>query len=170
MLSSFRSNKPRPPSSVRGRYFKFQTPLHLTQRIVLRAQSTQKPKRSDQYKPFNHRNMSIPATLVPDDWTTDPQEMRKDYYWGTNGSGRLVAASVGITEPEALMIKSREAGGDGYVFQDSKGIYLWSMPTNDVYKYTKPTDRDAILAEMSKPAGRGRVEMELLDRISEIDE
>ncbi|GAB0138938.1 hypothetical protein EsDP_00007157 [Epichloe bromicola] len=108
--------------------------------------------------------MSIPTNLVPDEWTTDPEEMRKDFYWGQKGSGRLVAASVGINDPEALMIKSMEAGGDGYVFRDSDGIYLWSMPTNLVYQYTKPTGLDAILAEMCKPAGRGTVEIKSLPR------
>ncbi|QPH00414.1 hypothetical protein C2857_003938 [Epichloe festucae Fl1] len=116
-------------------------------------------------------HISIPTNLVPDDWTTDPQEMRKDFYWGENGSGRLLAESVGITNPEGLMIKSRDAGGDGYVFQDSKGrIYLWSMIMDDVYQYTKPTGLNAILAEMNKSAGRGRVEMKLLPQISEIPE
>lgn len=111
-------------------------------------------------------HQSIPTNLVPDDWTTDPEEMRTDFYWGENGSGRLAAASVGITNPEGLMIKDREAGGDGYVFQDANGFYLWSMPTDDVYRYTKPTSRDAILAEMRKPAGRGTVEMTLMPRRS----
>lgn len=119
----------------------------------------------------SQKKMSIPTNLVPDDWTTDPQEMRKDFYWGENGSGRLLAESVGITNPEGLMIKSRDAGGDGYVFQDSKGrIYLWSMIMDDVYQYTKPTGLNAILAEMNKSAGRGRVEMKLLPQISEIPE
>ncbi|KAI1041826.1 hypothetical protein LB505_008403 [Fusarium chuoi] len=105
---------------------------------------------------------SIPANQVPDDWTTDPDEMRTDFYWGTDGSGRLAAESVGITNPVALMIKERSAGGDGYMFQDASGIYLWSMPTDEVYKYTSPANRDAILAEMRKPAGRGKVEMTLM--------
>ncbi|KAM5366313.1 hypothetical protein ACJA88_012069 [Fusarium oxysporum] len=110
--------------------------------------------------------MSIPANFVPDDWTTDPEEMEKDFYWGDKGSGRLAAAAVGITNPEGLMIKDREEGGDAYLFQDANGIYMWSMPTNDVYKYTKPTSRDDILAEMRKPAGRGKVEMTLMPRRS----
>ncbi|KAF4958794.1 hypothetical protein FGADI_2138 [Fusarium gaditjirri] len=110
--------------------------------------------------------MSIPANSVPDDWTTDAEEMRTDFYWGEDGSGRLAAASVGITNPVALMIKEREAGGDGYVFQDAGGIYLWSMSTDEVYKYTKPTSLDAILAEMQKPAGRGKVEMALMPQSS----
>lgn len=88
--------------------------------------------------------------------------MREDLYWGPNGSGRLLAASVGISNPQGLMIKSMEAGGDGYVFRDSKGIYLWSMPTNDVYQYTQPIGLDALLAEMRKPVGHGMVEIKLL--------
>lgn len=115
--------------------------------------------------------MSVPPNLVPDDWTTDPQEMDKDYHWGENGHGRLVAASVGITNPEGLMIKRRDAGGDGYVFRGSNGkIYLWSIPMDDVYQYTKPAGLNAILAEMNKSAGRGRVEMKLLPQTSEIPE
>ncbi|KAF5604288.1 hypothetical protein FPCIR_833 [Fusarium pseudocircinatum] len=113
---------------------------------------------------------SIPANLVPDDWTTEADEMRTDFYWGEKGSGRLAAASVGITNPEPLMIKDREAGGDGYVFQDANGIYLWSMHMDDVYKYTKPATRNEILAEMRKPAGRGSVEMTLMPRQSDLDE
>lgn len=109
---------------------------------------------------------SIPTNLIPDDWTTDAEEMRRDFYWGENGSGRLAASSVGITNPEPLMIKDREAGGDGYVFQDANGIYMWSMPTDEVYKYTKPAGRDEILTEMRKPAGRGSVEMVLMPQRS----
>ena len=74
--------------------------------------------------------------------------------------------TLGITNPEGLMIKDREEGGDAYLFQDANGIYMWSMPTNEVYKYTKPTSRDDILAEMRKPAGRGKVEMTLMPRRS----
>ncbi|KAG9497379.1 hypothetical protein J7337_010239 [Fusarium musae] len=110
--------------------------------------------------------MSIPVNLVPDDWTTDPEEMENDFYWGTNGQGRLAAAAVGITNPEGLMVKEREEGGDAYLFQDANGIYLWSMPTNQVYKYTKPTSRDDILAEMRKPPGRGKTELTLMPRRS----
>ncbi|KAF4963308.1 hypothetical protein FSARC_8676 [Fusarium sarcochroum] len=113
--------------------------------------------------------MSVPANLVPDGWTTDAQEMMTEYYWGQNGMGRLVAVSVGITNPEALMVKSKESGGDGYVFRASNRIYLWSMPMDDVYEYTNPAGLKAILAEMCKPAGRGKVETKFLPRNSQID-
>ncbi|EKJ76966.1 hypothetical protein FPSE_02841 [Fusarium pseudograminearum CS3096] len=92
--------------------------------------------------------MPISADLVPEGWTTESQEMNKDFYWGNEGMGTLAAASVGITNPEALMIKGKEEGGDAYLFQDANGVYMWSMTTDEVYKYTKPTNRDDILAEM----------------------
>lgn len=93
--------------------------------------------------------------------------MEMDLYWGEGGNGALAAASVGITNPIPLMVKSRRAGGDGFVFETADGtVYLWSIPLDDVYKYTKPATRELILAEMRKPAARGKVEMQLMPRIS----
>lgn len=93
--------------------------------------------------------------------------MEIDLYWGAGGRGTRAAASVGITNPTPLMVKDRDAGGDGYVFETANGsVYMWSIPLGDVYKYTKPATRELILAEMRKPAARGKVEMELMPRTS----
>ncbi|QPC80196.1 hypothetical protein HYE68_010948 [Fusarium pseudograminearum] len=108
----------------------------------------------------------ISADLVPEGWTTDPDEMQEDVFWGAIGEGTLAAVAVGITNPEALMIKSREDGGDGYLFQDANGVYLWNMQQDDVWKYTNPTNLDDILAEMRKPEGTGNVEMTQMQLLS----
>lgn len=97
----------------------------------------------------------------------DEDELELDLYWGPNGSGTRAASSVGISNPRPLMVKSRDAGGDGYMFQGPNGtVYMWSIPLNDVYQYTSPTALEQILTEMRKPAARGKVEMKLLSRTS----
>ncbi|XP_044721223.1 uncharacterized protein HRG_06220 [Hirsutella rhossiliensis] len=67
--------------------------------------------------------------------------MDVDFYWGTNGDGTEDTKSVGLTDPHPLMIKSRHAAADAYVFMASGGrCYLWNMATGDVFQYVKPAD------------------------------
>ncbi|KAK8106456.1 uncharacterized protein PG998_003075 [Apiospora kogelbergensis] len=109
-----------------------------------------------------------PATVTnpPEDWTVDPEEMQNDIFWGAVGEGTLAAKGVGLDSPQPLMIKSREAGGDGYVFMSGGKVYLWNMLQDDVWEYVKPVDLEGILAEMRKPAGTGSVEVKQMKQVS----
>ena len=108
-------------------------------------------------------SQSPQVTNPPDDWTLDETEMAVEYYWGPDGEGTAAAKDVGLADPQPLMIKSRDAGADAYVFTASGGhCYLWTIATGDVFEYVNPADLEGILAEMRKPAGRGRVEKKLL--------
>ncbi|KAK8851149.1 hypothetical protein PGQ11_013628 [Apiospora arundinis] len=106
----------------------------------------------------------MPATVTnpPEGWTVAADEMRTNIFWGAQGEGTLAAKGVGLDSPQPLMIKSRDVGGDGYVFMSGDKIYLWNMLAGDVWEYVKPVDLNGILAEMRKPAGTGVVEVQLV--------
>ncbi|KJZ70938.1 hypothetical protein HIM_09689 [Hirsutella minnesotensis 3608] len=89
--------------------------------------------------------------------------MDTKFYWGADGEGTTAATSVGLSNLQPLMIKSRHAGGDGYFFAATGNkYYLWNMNTGDVFEYVKPADLQGILGEMRKPGGTGKVERNLL--------
>lgn len=91
------------------------------------------------------------VTNPPDGWSVDEDELKADLYWGQSGEGALAAKTVGLTDAQPLMIKSRDAGGDAYVFTASGGkVYLWNMAMEEVWEYVKPADLEGILAEMRK--------------------
>ncbi|KAI1426133.1 hypothetical protein F5Y12DRAFT_744092 [Xylaria sp. FL1777] len=106
------------------------------------------------------------AADAPEGWSNKPEDLNNDYYWGTNGDGALAAKLVGLTNPQGLLIADRDRGSDQYIFKDGTTgkIYLWSMMTNEISEYTKPTDLDGIIAQLKLPIGKASLEsMQLHD-------
>lgn len=110
------------------------------------------------------------ATNPPYGWTVDEEEMDIAYYWSADGLGTQAANSAGLTEFSKLqpqMIRSREYGGDAYVFTYDGKPYLWSMSQDDVYLYTEPADLEGVLREMRKQSGKVTRELVLVDSAEE---
>lgn len=92
--------------------------------------------------------------------------MNTSLFWGPEGQGTLAAKGVGLNGSiQPLMVKSRDAGGDAYVFATGDKVYLWNMPMDEVFEYVKPTNLKDILVEMGKPPGKGAVELKGLQSI-----
>ncbi|KAI1186326.1 hypothetical protein F5B17DRAFT_404437 [Nemania serpens] len=111
--------------------------------------------------------MATTTTEAPNGWSNKPEDMNTDYYWGTNGEGTDAAKRVGLTSPVGLLIADPDRGGDRYIFQDNntKRIYLWSMLTNEIFEYTKPTDLNGIIAQLKLPVGKASLESSQLDDV-----
>ncbi|KAI2780787.1 hypothetical protein F4815DRAFT_469101 [Daldinia loculata] len=108
-------------------------------------------------------NMSAVNDPPPEGWSNSDDDLNIEYYWGPDGDGTMAAQQVGLTGAKGFMIVSRDNGRDAYMFTASTGkVYLWNMVTNEIYEYTKPTDRTAILAQMKMPPGKGELERKLL--------
>ncbi|KAI0890540.1 uncharacterized protein GGS22DRAFT_151185 [Annulohypoxylon maeteangense] len=109
--------------------------------------------------------MSSQRANPPDGWSVADEDMQISLYWGDVGEGKLAANTVGLNAPQPVMIKSRDTGGDAYVFTSGDKVYLWNMTMGNVWQYTKPADLDGLLTEMRKPAGTNDVDMELVHQV-----
>ncbi|KAI1747089.1 hypothetical protein F4782DRAFT_522487 [Xylaria castorea] len=100
----------------------------------------------------------------PEGWSSNADDIDTDFYWGTDGDGKAAAAKVGLANPTPQMIVDRYNGSGACVFTtpDNK-VYLWNMITQEVYKFTKPTALNDILAQLRLPSGKGSVELKLLE-------
>ncbi|KAL7951069.1 hypothetical protein V8C42DRAFT_308428 [Trichoderma barbatum] len=110
------------------------------------------------------------ASNPPHGWTVDDVEMDISYYWSADGPGAQAAISAGLTELSKLqpqMIKSREYGGDAYVFTYDGKTYLWNMSQDDVYLYTDPADIEGVLREMRKQSGKVTRNLVLVEQAEE---
>lgn len=93
--------------------------------------------------------------------------METDVNWGPQGRGTLNAAAYGLKDRNQLtprMIKTPEGGGELYMFTYGTGCYAWNMISNELYRYTKPTDFESVVAELKKPPGKATVTVELMGR------
>lgn len=104
-----------------------------------------------------------PIRDPPELWTTDPEQMKVDYYWGPNGVGTGVAKSYGLSDPTGLMVRTVDSGGGGYMFTAGGRFYLWNMVADQVFEYTEPTTLAGILTEMKKLQGKGKVKRRELE-------
>ncbi|KAI1457415.1 hypothetical protein F4805DRAFT_457785 [Annulohypoxylon moriforme] len=120
---------------------------------------------SEEFDLLSESAMPSKVTNPPDGWSVADGDMQTSLYWGDVGEGTLAAKAVGLTAPQPVMIKSRDTGGDAYVFMSGGKVYLWNMVMGDVWVYTKPSELDGILAEMGKPAGTSDVNMELVHQV-----
>ena len=100
-------------------------------------------------------------SAIPQGWTNSEKDLQRDYFWGVEGHGTAAALQCGLTNPEPIMIKTQESGGDAYVFKSNGDIYLWNMIVGDVYKYVTPSTLEDILTEINK-ADSGNITMELV--------
>ncbi|KAI1171803.1 hypothetical protein F4777DRAFT_31352 [Nemania sp. FL0916] len=107
------------------------------------------------------------ATSAPNGFTDNPEYLDTSHYWGTKGAGTLAAKKVGLTNPQGLFIVVPERGGDRYIFKDNTTgkIYLWSMLTDEIFEFTKPTDLAGIVAQLNLPVEKSTLETTQLDDV-----
>lgn len=110
------------------------------------------------------------ASNPPDGWTVNEEEMDINYFWSADGPGTQAAMSAGLTELSKLqpqMIRSREHGGDAYLFTYNGKPYLWNMVQDDVYLFTEPADLEGVLQEMRKQSGKVTSKLVLVENAEE---